>query len=346
MIQNLANTGNAAIAARRALTADTDQARSARPQPAAQNDGAVVQLASKDAPLVTGGFGLDLAYSRQLIRQSRGQAPQVVSQQNESLKIDFRFATTALPRGEDGSVNLEELANTDEKNALSSAIDGLKEHGLKDPGALASFVSSVDDLFREYEQDLGMQKGDLSKAKSLFVDEVKSFFAHVEEDQASPMPAPQAPADPNAPVSADPNAPAPSSNAPQEIPSSAFPRAFMSLDAALSGLRDRLASRRQDVLTAAGDLSKVLAERTAEALKTQKRAPNTEEDRRAAGRLGDLLSNMKDAQARRSTKDLRDQARNRLMVADDKLPERVTKPDPTAAAVELGRSFLQQLPSA
>lgn len=313
MIHNVAHTSAPAAAARRVPSTDADHARSARPQPAADSDAAVVELERGNAPVAVGGFGLDLAYSRHVMRSSRGQTPQVQAQHAQGLSIEFRFATQALPRGEDGEVDVDALANTDEKVALSDAIARIASEGLRDPGALASFVDAVDDLFGEYERDLSMSEGDLARAKEIFVDEVKGFFAQVE-------------ADPSALPNVDPL-------------SDPFPEGFASLGAALESLRERLMSRRQDVLTTAGDLSKVLAELTAAA----EDAPATQSgsaEKRAAGRLGTYLHDMKDALARRSTKELRDGARQRLLETDAQIADRAHRQPPSEDAVRIGRAFI------
>lgn len=313
MIHNVAHTSAPAAAARRVPSTDADHARSARPQPAADSDAAVVELERGNAPVAVGGFGLDLAYSRHVMRSSRGQTPQVQAQHTQGLSIEFRFATQALPRGEDGEVDVDALANTDEKVALSDAIARIASEGLRDPGALASFVDAVDDLFGEYERDLSMSEGDLARSKEIFVDEVKGFFAQVE-------------ADPSALPNVDPL-------------SDPFPEGFASLGAALESLRERLMSRRQDVLTTAGDLSKVLAELTAAA----EDAPATQSgstEKRAAGRLGTYLHDMKDALARRSTKELRDGARQRLLETDAQIADRAHRQPPSEDAVRLGRAFV------
>jgi len=310
MIHHVAHTSApASAAARRVPAADPDPARTARPQPAAESDAAVVDL--DRGSVAVGGFGLDLAYTRQVTRHARGQAPQVLSTKHEAVSLEFRFATNALPKGEDGGVDVESLANTDEKNALSESIQRLAEEGLRDPGALASFVNAVDDLFAEYERDLGMSEGELTRARQTFLDEVKSFFAQVETD-GEPLPDP-------------------------------FPRGFESLDAALSGLRERLMSRRHDVLTAAGDLSKVLAELTADAEASD---PGSEAEKRSTGRLGAYLGAMKDALSRKSTRELRAQSRQRLLETDAEVADRAHRRAPSEEAVQLGRSFVRYVHAA
>lgn len=325
MVQNVNSTSLPASAARRLVAVDADRARNARPQPAAESDGAVVDLDHGNDPVAVGGFGLDLAYSRQVTRVVRGQAPQVVAQTGDALSVEFRFATNALPRGEDGEVDVEALANTEEKSALSDAIQRMAEQGLRDPGALASFVNAVDDLFGEYEQDLGMSQGQLDEARRVFVDEVKAFFSGME---ASDAPLPQ-----SAPPSGAADKVFPSGE-PLNDP---FPEGFESLDAALAGLRDRLMERRHDVLTAAGDLSKVLAELTAGA---EDAPAGTRDEEKAAGRLGAYLRGMKDALARRSTRELRDAARQRLLTPDAQIPARAPDAAPTEDATRLGRTFV------
>jgi hypothetical protein len=312
MIHNVALTSAPASAARRVPLTEPDHARSARPQPAADSDAAVVELEHGNAPVAIGGFGLDLAYSRHVIRTPRGQAPQVLAEQSRGVSLEFRFATQALPRGEDGEVDVDALANTEEKAALSDAIARIASEGLRDPGALASFVDAVDDLFGEYERDLSMSEGDLAQAKAVFVDEVKGFFEQVEAGAETL---------PNVDPLSDP-----------------FPNGFASLGAALESLRERLMSRRQDVLTAAGDLSKVLAELTAAA---EDAPSDTSAEKRAAGRLGEYLHGMKAALAHRSTQELREGARERLLETDAEIADRGHRTVPSEDAVRLGRTFVQ-----
>jgi len=320
MIHNVAHTSAPAAAAHRVPSTAADHARSARPQPAADSDAAIVVLDHGNAPVGVGGFGLDLAYSRHVMCSSRGQAPQVTAQHMQGLSIEFRFATRALPRGEDGEIDVDALANTEEKVALSDAIARIASEGLRDPSALASFAGAFEDLFAEYERDLSMSDGDLARAKEIFVDEVKAFFARVETAESpDPVEAASASVLPNIDPLSDP-----------------FRDGFASLAAALESLRERLMSRRQDVLTAAGDFSKVLAELTAAA---EEAAPA--DGKRAAGRLGEYLHGMKDARAHRSTQVLREGARQRLMQTDAELADRAHRPAPSEDAVRLGRAFLE-----
>jgi hypothetical protein len=97
-------------------------------------------------------------------------------------------------------------------------------------------------------------------------------------------------------------------------------------------------SRRQDVLTAAGDLSKVLAELTAAA---EDAPSDTSAEKRAAGRLGEYLHGMKAALAHRSTQELREGARERLLETDAEIADRGHRTVPSEDAVRLGRTFVQ-----
>ena len=69
-------------------------------------------------------------------------------------------------------------------DALAFAMKRFAEEGLQDPGALASFVTAVDDLFTEYEAQLPLTPDELATAKQGFVDEVSGLaspFASLEE---------------------------------------------------------------------------------------------------------------------------------------------------------------------
>jgi hypothetical protein len=70
----------------------------------------------------------------------------------------------------------------------------------------------------------------------------------------------------------------------------------------------------------------VLAELTAAAEDAPK---DTDTEKKAAGRLGDYLHGMKDALARRSTRELRDGARQRLLETDAQITERAHRSPPS-----------------
>jgi hypothetical protein len=305
MIPQLGYAKVVANAPSRTLVGAEDRARSVQPRPVADRSDSTPIARTQGDSVVVGGFGLDLAYARQVTRIDRQGQSRVLSEKHERLSLEFDFATRALPRDASGEVNLEALANSEERRGLAAALEALADTGLKDPGALAKFVQSVDALFSEYERDLGLNAGELEDARRGFVDEVKSFFARVEDIELVPPPA------------------------------GLRPDGFESLGAALEGLRARVQERRQDVLMAAGDLSKVLAERSVSARDSG--------EGRAVESLGRLLDALQDATAKRSTRELRDSARQRLLTPDGAQPERVAPRAPDAAAQARGRGFLDTL---
>ncbi len=100
---------------------------------------------------------------------------------------------------------------------------------------------------------------------------------------------------------------------------------------AIAEARERIEGRRDDVLAAAGDLGRLLGERVVDAIG----APG---DERAIGRLGRLLTELDVSASVRSTRRLRDEARDRLRAA-----ARPPAPMATAGAVARGRVFLGAL---
>jgi hypothetical protein len=313
MIQQLGYAKAVAQAPSRTLVGAEDRARSAQ-SPRSNGAGAVTTRpeAPRSDAVVLGGFALDLAYSRQLSRVDgrTGQA-RVLAEQKTALTLEFDFASRALPRDASGEVDIEALANTEEKQSMLASLEALAETGLKDPGVLAGFVKSVDALFTEYEKDLSLSGGELDYARQQFVDEVKGFFAKVDGTDAPPD---------------------------EAVTDAAGleTTGFDSLGDALEGLRVRVQARREDVMVAAGDLSKVLAERL-DALRSK---PAGE---REAASLGSFLDNLKTATERRSTRDLRDGARERLLAADAEIPGRSNPAPPDAATVARGRAFMDAL---
>lgn len=312
MIQQLGYAKAVAQAPSRTLVGAEDRARSAQ-SPRSNGAGAVTTRpeAPRSDAVVLGGFALDLAYSRQLSRVDGRTGQARVLAEQKALTLEFDFASRALPRDASGEVDIEALANTEEKQSMLASLEALAETGLKDPGVLAGFVKSVDALFTEYERDLSLSEGELDYARQQFVDEVKGFFAKVDGTDAP---------------------------AGEAVPDAAGleTTGFASLGDALEGLRVRVQARREDVMVAAGDLSKVLAERL-DALRSK---PSGE---REAASLGSFLDNLKTATERRSTRDLRDGARERLLAADAEISGRSNPAPLDAATVARGRAFMDAL---
>lgn len=315
MIQQLGYAKAVAQAPSRTLVSAEDRARSAQ-SPRSNGAGAVTTRpeAPRGDAVVLGGFALDLAYSRQLSRvDGRTGQTRVLAEQKAALTLEFDFASRALPRDASGEVDIDALANTEQKQSMLASLEALSETGLKDPGVLAGFVKSVDALFTEYEKDLSLTRGELDYARQQFVDEVKGFFAKVDGGEA-----------PEAVAAAAPDA------------AGLETSGFATLGDALQGLRVRIQARREDVMVAAGDLSKVLAERL-DALRSK---PAGE---REAASLGSFLDSLKSATERRSTRELRDGARERLLAADAEIPGRSNPAPVDAATVARGRAFMDAM---
>ncbi|MCB9528968.1 MAG: hypothetical protein H6701_11365 [Myxococcales bacterium] len=245
------------------------------------------------------GFGVDLGYTQRRVATARPGDAVVTRTRDASagLSLDFAFAVKALPQGPDGAPDPDALVNAEQKEALSAALDRLVREG-RGGAAEADFQRAVDALFDEYGRDLGFADHELAAARGHLVGAVDSFFDQVESIRGEPL---------------------------LQI-EEVFP---LPLADALAELRDRLLSRRQDVLEASGDLGRVLAERVVEA-----RDGGRPE---ALADLGHFVERLQEAASARSSRALRADAKNRLL--QDLAP--ASAPDPTAVAQ--GAAFLAHL---
>jgi hypothetical protein len=245
------------------------------------------------------GFGLDLGYTqRQVATAKQGDATATRTREESArLSLDFAFAVKALPLGPDGAPDPDALVNAEQKEALGAALERLAREG-RGGAAEADFQQAVDALFAEYGRDLGFADDELAAARGRLVGAVDSFFEQVETIRGEPL---------------------------LQI-EEVFP---LPLADALAELRDRLLSRRQDVLEASGDLSRVLAERVVDA-----RDGGSPE---ALADLGGFVEKLQEAAEARSSRGLRADAKNRLLQALEPAPA----PDP--AAVAHGAAFLAHL---
>lgn len=219
-------------------------------------------------------------------------------------------AIAALPRDADGRPDPGAVVEPESRRALSEAVDGIAAEGLKSPAAVDRLVRAVDHLFDQYERDLQLHPAEVAALRRRFVEEVTEFFERAE---------------------------ALTGGAPLLSSAAAVPGELMTrLQSELADLRERLEARREDVLLAAGDLSRVLSERTLDAAASP-------DDERAAGRLGRLLAEMNEAALARSTRALRDDARRRLSGAGDAPEPPASAPSTDPEPVAVARRFLARL---
>lgn len=245
------------------------------------------------------GFGLDLFYGRRALAQARIDqgAVTVEARHVQELSLDFRFVANALPRNDAGEVDVEALVNHEEKEALADALDEIARRGLAE--GFDELVRAVDALLDEYQQDLGLHESVVAASRDLLLGDVKRFFEQAEAQNGG------------APLMAE----------GVELP--------QPLSDALHALHERIIQRRHDVLTASGDISKRLAELTADAREEGAGA-------RERTRLGDFLEQLREAAAARSTRTLREDARERL--AHGRLAD--APPVPGPGTEQLARDFL------
>jgi hypothetical protein len=158
------------------------------------------------------------------------------------------------------------------------------------PEARARYTQVIDQLLQRYQDDLSLSPAEMATLRTRFLDELTDL-------------------------------PARASGAPEAV--------AVRVQSSLAAMRDRVERRRDDVLTAAGDLGRLLAERVDDA----RRDPGDA----AAARLGRLVGDLGDAAQARSTRAIRDTARERLRA--DAPPAAA----PDAADADVGRRFLRRL---
>lgn len=295
MVTSIVNTSRVGQPLPRSAEAASAPERPDRPAGRDEVDAVHIGQGSAPEPSPAVGFGLDLGYTVRRVAAAR-QGDVVVSQTAE-LSLDFAFAVKALPKGADGAPDPDALVNAQQKAALGAALERLVREG-RGGAAEDDFQQAVDALFDEYGRDLGFADDDLAAARGRLTDAVDTFFDRVEALRGEPL---------------------------LEI-EEVFP---LPLADALAELRDRLLSRRQDVLEASGDLSRVLAERVVEA-----RDGGRPE---ALADLGHFVERLEQAAEARSSRGLRADAKNRLLQPLEPAPA----PDP--AAVAHGAAFLAHL---
>lgn len=284
------------------------------------------------------GFGLDLAYNRQTVRLGRGgqgaasgageRGAATVAQSTSvstSIEVEFRFSLAVLPRDAEGNVDpaaVEKLANTEQRNDMLDSLERIAEEGLREPGALAMFMRAVDSLFAEYGADLALDPAELEGLRDGFVNQVTDFFQAAEAQAGG--------------------RPALSAGVPESLAAD--------LRTQFAGLRESLLAQREDVLLAAGDSSRALAELAADATA----AP--EDDDRAerlgrfvgglerAGQGGDPARVRRGARARLTNADTAaSESRSTLEAAAERARKLVAPPEntvPESDPVALARRFL------
>lgn len=299
MVTSIVNTSRVGQPLPRSAEAASAPERADRPAGRDEVDAVHIgQSSTPDAPSAV-GFGLDLGYTHRRVAAAR-QGDAVVTHartQTADLSLDFAFAVNALPKGADGAPDPDALVNAEQKAALGAALERLAREG-RGGAAEDDFQQAVDALFDEYGRDLGFADGELAAARGRLTDAVDSFFDRVETISGGPL---------------------------LQI-EEVFP---LPLADALAELRDRLLTRRQDVLEASGDLSRVLAERVVDA-----RDGGRPE---ALADLGHFVEKLGEAAEARSSRALRADAKNRLLQPLEPAPT----PDP--AAVAHGAAFLAHL---
>lgn len=159
-----------------------------------------------------------------LDRMRRRAAP------NEAADVDpmtrtFEAAVKALPINEQGEFAPEALFDFAGQAALDEALTRYVKEGPSGE-AEAVLATAVDDLFSSYGADLGLDQDALAKAKALFMRDAEATLVDEETLRAEPWRTP----------------------------------AMQDLETVITDLRDRLLSRRQNVMESAGDLGRVLSE--------------------------------------------------------------------------------------
>jgi len=223
------------------------------------------------------------------------KAQQMKGSEGQDQRDQLRSALNALPRDASGTVNPDLLVDSDRTMALSEAVERLVLEGLGS-GADIAFERAVNQLFVEYADDLALDSDELEQARDQLLNDVRDIVA---DNEVRPW---------------EPGKPAP---------------AMMNLEKAVEMLQAKVMERRQLMLEASGDLSRVLSELTVQAQN------GDEED---IARLGDFLDRFSAAVRARSSSQVREDARERLLSGS---PFDVTSP----ADETLGQAFLSQLES-
>jgi hypothetical protein len=137
----------------------------------------------------------------------------------------FEVAVKALPLDEQGEFAPEALFDFAGRASLEDALARYVKEGPAGE-AEAALAAAVDDIFSAYGPDLSLDEAELAKAKSIFMRDAEASLVDEETLRAEPWRTPN----------------------------------MMDLDAVITDLRDRMLSRRQNVMESAGDLGRVLSE--------------------------------------------------------------------------------------
>ncbi len=210
-------------------------------------------------------------------------------------QFEFENAIKALPKNARGEVKPELLVGQKQRSNLTQAVDRLMMEGLGST-AEAAFEKAVNSLFAEYADDLGLDEKEIDRARELMLSEVR------EAVQATAEVRPWSPDGGN-----------------NEVPED--------LELAIEKLQARILDRRQFMMEASGDLSRVLAELVVDA-----QAGSDE----AVSDLGEFLERFGDALRSRSNVELRDQAKDLMLDPNGQFPA-------NSDGTEWGEAFLDYL---
>ena len=210
-------------------------------------------------------------------------------------RFEFETAVKALPRNAQGEVKPELLVGQKQRATLTQAVDRLMMEGLGST-ADAAFEKAVNALFAEYADDLGLDETEIERARELMLTEVR------EAVQATAEVRPWSP-----------------DGRQDEVPED--------LELAIEKLQERILDRRQFMMEASGDLSRVLAELVVDAQGG---------DQDAVSDLGDFLERFGDALRSRSSIELRDQAKELMLDPHAQFPA-------NSDGNEWGEAFLDYL---
>jgi hypothetical protein len=162
------------------------------------------------------------SFGLEKLRQTHGRAE---VDERDPMTRTFEAALKALPLNEQGGISPESLFDFAGRATLDEALERYVVEG---PGgeAEADLASAVDEIFAEYAGDLGLKESKLEKAKSFFMRDAESALVDEQTLYAEPWRSPD----------------------------------LLDFDRVITDLRDRIATRRQNVMESAGDLGRVLSE--------------------------------------------------------------------------------------
>ena len=218
--------------------------------------------------------------------------------QDGDRRFEFDSAIKALPRNSQGEVRPDLLVGNTQRASLTQAVDRLMMEGLGSTAEVA-FEKAVNSLFAEYADDLGLDEAEIARAKELMLTEVRQAVKDAAEVR---------PWTPDAQS--------------KEIP--------QDLESAIEKLQERILDRRQFMMEASGDLSRVLAELTVDAQHGGEEAVTA---------LGDFLGRFGGALRSRSNLDLRDGARELMLDPNAEVSA-------NSDGLEWGEAFLDYLKAA